>query len=158
MNSKLQARWSQPLRSLEGSCSPLRAACLALSLLATQAADAQIYRWIDPATGATIISNNPPPSTVRGEEVRKAPSSLPSASIEKTSTGAAKSPAPATARTESKGGTPCDVARQNLAVLESNQRVSVPDGKGGDVFLDDAGRAAQLTEMRDYISKYCKGQ
>ena len=41
----------------------LRLACLATALLATTTAvSAQTtYRWIDPSTGGTVISDRPPP-------------------------------------------------------------------------------------------------
>ncbi len=38
--------------------------CLAL-LLAIPAAHAQTYRWVDPATGRTVISDTPPPGSVK---------------------------------------------------------------------------------------------
>jgi len=39
-------------------------ACLALCAFAS-GASAEVYRWVDPATGRTIISDTPPPGTVK---------------------------------------------------------------------------------------------
>ncbi|MCL2021627.1 MAG: glutaredoxin family protein [Betaproteobacteria bacterium] len=40
-------------------------ACLAMCVLAS-GASAEVYRWVDPATGKTVYSDKPPPGTVKG--------------------------------------------------------------------------------------------
>jgi len=45
--------------------------CLAM-LLAAAAAHAQTYRWIDPATGRTMITDTPPPGSVKKVDRTKA--------------------------------------------------------------------------------------
>lgn len=44
---------------------PLLASLAALLLLASGPAAAQTYRWVDPATGRTMITDTPPPGTAR---------------------------------------------------------------------------------------------
>jgi hypothetical protein len=49
----------------------------------------------------------------------------------------------------------CTAARNNLAALESGQRITRPNAKGEREFLDDSARAAEATRMRDMASKAC---
>jgi glutaredoxin len=46
------------------SCLSSALACLALCALAS-GASAEVYRWVDPATGQTRYSDTPPPGTVK---------------------------------------------------------------------------------------------
>ena len=39
--------------------------CLGISVFAL-GVNAQVYRWVDPATGKTVYSDTPPPGTVKG--------------------------------------------------------------------------------------------
>ncbi|MEF8734225.1 MAG: glutaredoxin family protein [Candidatus Accumulibacter meliphilus] len=55
--------------------SALRFACIATALLAATAASAQItYRWEDPRSGITVISDRPPPPGTRDVTVTEGPS------------------------------------------------------------------------------------
>ena len=73
----------------------LRVSLLAAALIAAPSAQADLYRWVDPATGSVKLSNYPPPAgraaevvPYRGQETPVAPpsvlagsSSLPPASL-----------------------------------------------------------------------------
>jgi hypothetical protein len=124
-------------------------------MLATPAVDAQVYRWVDPDTGMTVISNTPPPATMRPQEIRKAPVALPIATPEANSkiapeTGVAKGPT-----AEIKSSNPCQTARQTLAALESRQPVSKPNAMGEPTVLDDSARAAELVRVREFLRSNC---
>jgi hypothetical protein len=49
----------------------------------------------------------------------------------------------------------CRAARANIAAIESGQRIARPNAKGEREFLDDAGRAAELSRSRESASKAC---
>jgi type IV secretory pathway VirB10-like protein len=49
----------------------------------------------------------------------------------------------------------CDNARANIAAIESGQRIARPNAKGEREFLDDSGRAAELSRSRENASKAC---
>lgn len=136
--------------------SGLRLACLTLAMLATPTVDAQVYRWVDPDTGMTVISNTPPPSTVRPQEIRKAPVVAPAATPEANAKIAAETGAAAKAPVgEMKPSNPCQTARQNLAALESRQPVSAPNAKGEPTLLNDSARAAELARVREFLRSNC---
>lgn len=135
----------------DGQTIRLCLACLTLVVLAT-AAEAQVYRWVDPDSGMTVISNTPPPSTVRPQEIRKAPPAAPEAEAKIAADAGTAAKAPVA---EIKPSNPCQTARQNVAMLESKQPVSVPNAKGEPVLLDESARAAELARSREFLRSNC---
>jgi hypothetical protein len=49
----------------------------------------------------------------------------------------------------------CTSARNNLAALESGQRIARPNAKGEREFLDDTQRAQEISRNRESVSKAC---
>jgi hypothetical protein len=153
---------------------PLIALAIASSLLA-QVAFAQAYQWKD-SSGRTIISDTPPPATARDKKTvgtspppaigsggAAAPADGPKTTAEKDmefkkrqqeardkSDKEAKEAAAAQQKREN-----CDRARSQLAALESGRRMVVPDGKGGEVFLEDDARNAEMERARKIIADSC---
>jgi hypothetical protein len=51
----------------------------------------------------------------------------------------------------------CQLARSNLALLQSNFQVSAPAGEDGKAqVLDDAGRRQAVERATDQVAFYCK--
>jgi len=160
---------------------------LALAIASTATvidANAQTYQWKD-SSGRTVISDTPPPASVRGS---KAVGTSPPLSIGTAATDAAPAtgsapPAGAPKTTaekdmefrkrqqearekadkESKEAAQaaqnrenCERARTHLRMLESGRRMILPDGKGGETFLEDAQRGDEIERTRNTIAESCK--
>jgi len=50
----------------------------------------------------------------------------------------------------------CERARTHLQALESGRRMILPDGKGGETFLEDAQRGDEVERARNAIAESCK--
>ncbi|MGE5945361.1 MAG: DUF4124 domain-containing protein, partial [Betaproteobacteria bacterium] len=50
----------------------------------------------------------------------------------------------------------CDRARLHLQALESGRRMILPDGKGGETFLEDDQRGGEIERARKTIDESCK--
>ena len=134
---------------------------------------AQTYQWRD-SSGRLVISDNPPPASVRdaktlGTPAPKAggvpqPMDGQKTTAEKDmefrkrqqearekSDKEAKEAALAAQNREN-----CERARTHLQALESGRRMILPDGKGGETFLEDADRGAEIERARNTIAESCK--
>lgn len=138
---------------------------------------AQTYQWKD-SSGRTIISDTPPPGSARdarGIGLSPPPSSsapkADAAKVEAPKTAAekdmefkkrqqeakekadkAEKEAAATAQKRDN----CERARNQLAKLESgNHRMVVPDGKGGEVFVEGAVKDSEMERARKVIAESC---
>jgi hypothetical protein len=186
-----------------------RAATAAALLIATFAAHAQAWQWKD-EQGRMQFSDQPPPASVKPENIIKTPTGAPARPTGKSKITyddptAAKpadpkaAAAPATAKdaaaakpAAAKDDKPmttaekeadyqkrkkaeaeaadkaakeaavakekqqaCTSSRNNLAALESGQRIARPNAKGEREFLDDSGRAAEIARAKENISKAC---
>jgi hypothetical protein len=154
---------------------PLIALALASSLFA-QGAFAQAYQWKD-SSGRTIISDTPPPATARDKKTvgTSPPPAIGSGGAAATATDGPKTTAEkdmefkkrqqeardksekeakeAAAAQQKRDN--CDRARSQLGALESGRRMVVPDGKGGEVFLEDDARNAEMERARKIIAESC---
>ncbi|NJD24825.1 MAG: DUF4124 domain-containing protein [Betaproteobacteria bacterium] len=151
----------------------LSAALILASSMAASAALAQAYQWKD-SSGRTVISDTPPPASVKGTK------SIGTSPPPAVGTGGAATDAPKTtaekdmefrkrqqdAREKSEKEAKeaaaaqqkrenCDRARSQLGALESGRRMVVPDGKGGEVFLEDDARNAEMERARKIIADSC---
>jgi len=134
---------------------------------------AQTYQWKD-SSGRTVISDTPPPASVRDK--RAIGTSLPPSIGDEAKTAVApktaaekdldfkkrqqearekadkeaKDTAAATQKREN-----CERARGQLAALESGRRMALPDGKGGETVLEDAQRADEIERARKVIADSC---
>ena len=152
------------------------------STAAAVSAHAQTYQWKD-SSGRTVISDTPPPGSARdsrGIGLSPPPSSsAPKADAAKTD--AAKADAPkstaekdmefrkrqqearekadkaekeATAAAQKRDN--CERARNQLSKLESgNHRMVVPDGKGGETFVEGDVKDSEMERARKIIADSC---
>jgi Domain of unknown function (DUF4124) len=134
---------------------------------------AQTYKWKD-SQGRTVISDNPPPASARQVKpvegtAPPAAETMPAADAQKTTAEKdmefrkrqqearekadkeAKAAAEAAQRREA-----CDRARLHLQALESGRRMILPDGKGGETFLEDDQRGGEIERARKTIDESCK--
>ena len=142
------------------------------STAAAVSAYAQSYQWRD-SNGRLVISDRPPPASVRdARPVNPAPPAASSATESTTprttaeqnmefrkrqqearerSDKDAKDAAAAAQKREN-----CERARNQLATLESgNHRMVVPDGKGGEVFVEGDIKEAEMERARKIIADSC---
>ena len=147
----------------------------ALAIVSTAAAvsaHAQSYQWRD-SSGRLVISDRPPPAGVRdARPLNPAPPAASSATestaprttaeqnmefrkrqqeARETADKQVKDAAAAAQKREV-----CERARNQLATLESgNQRLVVPDGKGGETFVEGAVKDSEMERARNIIAESC---
>lgn len=132
---------------------------------------AETFQWRD-SSGRLVISDRPPPAGVR-EAKKMDTTPTPSGGAAQNATQAtaaeqemafrkrqqearekadkdAKEAATAAQKREI-----CARARTHLQALESGRRMILPDGKGGEVFLEDADRGAEIANVQKTISESC---
>jgi hypothetical protein len=147
------------------------------STVACLPATAQTYQWKD-SSGRTVISDTPPPKSVK--QPRALGSPAPAASEEQAATGS-KAEAPKTyaekelefkkrqqenrekAEKQAKEDSAtaerrenCERAKRQLSLLESGERISAPDERGERRFLEDAERQREIERTRKYVADTCK--
>ncbi|MGE7138258.1 DUF4124 domain-containing protein [Luteibacter sp. NPDC031894] len=136
-----------------------RIVTLAVLLAACPLALAQAYKWKD-AQGVTHYADSPPPAGTKYDKVKTTGTVVPPAGPAAPAP-AAKEPPKATAAAPT-SDTPenrkklCTTLQSNMDVLTKQQQVSVDDGKGGQVPLDDAGRKRQVETTQAQMTLYCK--
>lgn len=145
------------------------AASLLIALLPFAATAADIFTWKD-KDGQVHYSDNPPPAPTVSRTLDKSapPSTAPSQAtrsiaeqeLEFRKRRAAASEAQAKADQE-KAATEekrrnCEVARGQLAALETGQRIVRTRADGEREYLDDAQRAAEVQRVRKAMGDWCK--
>lgn len=151
-----------------------RTALVVSCLIASLAAEAQIYQYKD-ASGRTVYSDQPPPGgmvkgrVVAGESATSAPPPAGNAA-ESPKTAAdrelefrkrQKEQQDAVAKREKEEADKlarkqdCERARRNLEIMESGERVATRDDKGERVFLEDSQRAAEADRARKVVAELC---
>jgi hypothetical protein len=134
---------------------------------------AETYQWRD-SSGRLVISDRPPPTSARdaktiGTSAPPSTSAPQSADSQKTTAEKdmefrkrqqesrekadkeAKDSAQAAQNREN-----CERARTHLQALESGRRMILPDGNGGETFLEDAQRGDEIERARNAINESCK--
>lgn len=143
----------------------------ALSIAGQCVAGEYIYQWKD-KTGQYVYSDNPPPGNI------------PSRMLRRDAVGEINAPPPTTgskttadrelelkkrqqdqdekqAKSDKDGADGkskaqnCDLAKNQLAALESGQRVARFNAQGEREFLDDAQRTAEVERTRKIIAESC---
>lgn len=152
-----------------------RYAFLLATLLASLAAQAQVYQYKD-ASGRMVYTDQPPPGTATKSKVISSeaastgsPAGNGAAAVPKNAADreleykkrqkeqqdaaakASKESADQAARKEE-----CARAQKALQVLESGERVTTVDAKGERVFLDDNQRSAEADRARKAVADLCK--
>lgn len=153
------------------------AAAAALALLGATSAHAA-WKW-RAADGSIQYSDQPPPASVPPRDVLSRPAAAPSpaaaasrpasapdaaaAELQRRISRDQKARDAAAAQQSAAPHTPtaaqiqaCEQARQALQAIDSGVRVRVPDGHGGTMYLDDAGRAARRQQALDGIAANCR--
>lgn len=146
---------------------------LILALFLALPAAAQIYEWRD-AEGRLNYSDQPPhgveaklirpgrtPSSPADEDTEETrPPSLAERELEFRERRAEEAEARARAEQESRQAAErermCTQARNQLAALQSGQRVSRFNQRGEREYLDDVERAAEITRAQDFIRSNCE--
>ena len=123
-------------------------------LLATSAANAEIYQWKD-ASGKTIISDKPPTGTTQPQKTFASDAPASNGSAQKTA--ADKDLEFRKRQKESQESSEnCDNARRYLKTLESGERISQTDDKGERYYMEDSQRAQEISKSRQNIQANCK--
>jgi hypothetical protein len=143
---------------------------LVLLTAGATASAAQVYSWTD-ANGTKHFSDSPPPPSITAQKI-KVRSQLttdagvqPATEVAPTQEPKPPEPAPpgATASAKPLVDSPenrnkqCQLAKSNLALLQSQFQVSAPPGDDGKTaVLDDTGRKQAVDKAQDQVSFYCK--
>ena len=147
---------------------------LGIALTATVVTShAQTYQWRD-SSGRLVVSDRPPPASAR--DAKSVGTSAPLSTGAPQSTDSQKTTAEQdmefrkrqqeareksdkeakeTAQAAQLRET-CERARTHLQALESGRRMILPDGKGGEMFLEDAQRGDEVERARNAIAESCK--
>ena len=144
---------------------------LLLVLLAAgaTASAAQVYSWTD-ANGTKHFSDSPPPPSVSAQKIKVRSQLTTDAGVQPATETPAQEPKPpepappgATASAKPLVDSPenrakqCNLAKSNLALLQSQFQVSSPAGDDGKTaVLDDAGRKQAVDKAQDQVTFYCK--
>lgn len=144
---------------------------LLLVLLAAgaTASAAQVYSWTD-ANGTKHFSDSPPPPSVSAQKIKVRSQLTTDAGVQPATETPAQEPKPpetappgATASAKPLVDSPenrakqCNLAKSNLALLQSQFQVSSPPGDDGKTaVLDDAGRKQAVDKAQDQVTFYCK--
>ena len=136
------------------------------ALLLAGVAQAAVYKWVDDK-GRVHYTSNPPPSAAATEvRIRPAPPTAANpdrddASQSGAEQGADPAAAPAAnpeaAAREEAIRKNCEIARNNLQVLENpaNRRFRQEDGSVGTLSDDD--REARTEQARQHVKEFCEG-
>jgi hypothetical protein len=129
-----------------------------LAGVATSAAAADVYKWVD-AAGVVHYSDTEPPKEAKAQLVHLSGSGANAA--EATADEAPAAPPKAADGTVVKSGPSdelqCERARNDLELLQGNGAVGLEDAKGGPAKpLDDASRQSQIARAQSLIATFCK--
>jgi hypothetical protein len=141
---------------------------LAVLLAAAPAFAGQVYSWTD-ANGTKHFSDSPPPPNVNAQKIKVRGGGVTSPENpapvvadatpkppETPAAGGASAGKPLVDSPENRAKQ-CQMARSNLALLQSNFQVSAPAGGDGKAqVLDDAGRRQAVERATDQVAFYCK--
>ncbi|GHT95318.1 hypothetical protein AGMMS49545_18080 [Betaproteobacteria bacterium] len=154
----------------------LLTALLSIALIPV-AGQAEVYKWKD-AQGRTVISDTPQPGA--GKAVEKVPSATTTLDPNTSAAGKQSNTAPSVADQElefkkrqqerqeaekkaaldkaeaAKKTEGCDRAQRNLKTLESGERVTIPNEKGGHEYINDQQRQQETTRARQNVKDWCE--
>lgn len=143
---------------------------LILLLLLAVPANSQIYKWVD-ENGKTQYSDQPPPNGIsKNEKMLDIQSSPQSANEDKSITEDLmekerefKERRAAHEKTRNKHQAEAEMkkenclrAQSNLDLLKNSERLSVPDGNGGVIDMDNHLRQKYMDEALENIATYCQ--
>lgn len=137
-------------------------------LLNASTANAQIYKWVD-EHGKTQYTDRPPPPGVPAEGKRLNIKSSPIAGshgqprnvsdereeFDKRRQERREEEAKQQAKSE-ENKKKCVEAQTQLRMYADSPRLTIPDGAGGVVYVDDDLRQRRIDDANKAIAKYCK--
>ena len=154
----------------------LLSALLSIALIPT-VGQTEVYKWKD-AQGRTVISDTPQPGA--GKKAETIPSgSSPYGLPDATSTEKANAAPPSVADQElefkkrqqerqeaekkaaqekaeaAKKADGCERAQRNLKTLESGERVTLPNAKGEQEYINDQQRQQEIARARENVKEWC---
>jgi hypothetical protein len=135
-----------------------------LLLISAAGAHAKVYKWTD-AQGRVHYSAKPPPNA-QASEVRIAPTPPSARAAEKPAAESATTPAatetaekPATDENTARQAAirqNCEIARQNLSVLEDPSIRRFSEDSGETIYYTDEQRQAKIDQAKKMIQVYCE--
>jgi hypothetical protein len=139
---------------------------LLCTVVAAHAAPTQVYKWTD-ANGVVHYSEAPPPPTtpkvetvhVSGDDRAHAAESADAGSGDKPKDATAANASPANAavpNTPENRAKECQMARNNLTLLQSNAPVNVVGADGKTQPMEDSSRQARIEGVKDQIALLCQ--
>ena len=140
---------------------------LALCLGAGTASAVQLYKWVDEEGNVTYSQQRPPDQPAETIEVRvtgpddEAARSELESLTERANAAQEDREFAATAAAELRDREQrikknCEVARENLRVLQNAPRVQATDDSGNPYFIDDAAREQRMAQTRQQIEDFCE--
>jgi hypothetical protein len=152
----------------------LLSALLSLALIPA-AGNAEIYKWKD-AQGRTIISDTPQPGA--GKKAEVVPSATSALSPDAPAAGKNNAPNVADQELEfkkrqqerqeaekkaalekadtAKKAEGCERAKRNLQTLEAGGRITIPNEKGEQEYINDQQRAQETARARQNVKDWCE--
>lgn len=162
----------------------MRHLILLLALLAFSfSAQGQLYKWVDKDGKTQYTDQPPPPGAARNEkklEIKSAPAqpaaakagdkdkdkadgkaSAPKTIAEKDLEFKKRRVAEVEAETKQQAEAKqnqekCTQAQTKLKTFQDTPRITIPDGKGGSIYADDAARQKNIDEAQKDIASFCK--
>ncbi|MCG6877346.1 MAG: DUF4124 domain-containing protein [Betaproteobacteria bacterium] len=148
---------------------------LSALLLVAVPAQAQLYKWVDANGRVQYSDRKPTDGRQQAQEVKNTVSSVGSQPIGAGTTSGPKTAAELDkefqkrrqeqteaqqkqqqAATEQKQKAQnCQAARENLAALNSGQRIARFNEKGEKIYIDDSARAAEVARSRQLVQANC---
>lgn len=117
-----------------------------------------LYRWQD-ESGNPVLSDRPPPAGVAYETIRTEPRlKRVEGDEEAPPTDLEAAPSQGAAPETDRNAQFCQRARKNIQLIDSAQRISVPDGEGGRRYLTEEEIASEREKARADIAAYCEEQ
>lgn len=142
------------------------AALLAGLLLAAPAPAAKLYKWVD-ADGNVTYSQQKPPDA-QAETIRLRSSTLDDSGAQERldqlnerageaskDREFAETTASAQKERDERLKKNCEIARENLRILQNSSRIQDKDAEGNPYFLDDDAIKAKLEQTRTQIQQNC---
>ncbi len=138
-----------------------------LLFLSSQMIGAEVYKWVD-EDGITQYTDQPPPSGAAQIEKKLTIKAAPTPETNQASNLADEMEGFNKRREEKleeksrkaaqaeEYKSKCAAAQGRLKVYRDSPRLTMPDGKGGIVYVDDDARQIEINKSNEAIAKFCK--
>lgn len=137
-----------------------------LLFLISQIISAQVYKWVD-EDGITQYTDQPPPSAVQIEKkltikVTPTPETIRNSNLDDEMEGFNKRREEKLEERSKKAAQAeeykmkCANAQGRLRMYRDSPRLTIPDGKGGILYVDDDARQIEINKLNEAIAKFCE--